>query len=83
MNDIRSFFVIDAIEKNAIDPVGCGDALLSYAALALYNSNNIVIASLLGSISAALESKIDGNDPISLKSLLKELSSLEFKMNQL
>jgi len=82
-NDYRSFFVIDAIEKNAIDPVGCGDALLSYAALALYNSNNIVIASLLGSISAALESKIDGNDPIALKNLLKELSSLEFKMNQL
>ena len=47
-NDFRSFFVIDAIEKNAIDPVGCGDALLSYAALGLYHSNNIVTASLLG-----------------------------------
>ena len=34
-NDVRSFFVIDALEKNAIDPVGCGDALL-HTHLCLY-----------------------------------------------
>ena len=82
-NDFRSFFVIDALEKHAIDPVGCGDALLSYAALGLFHSNNIVIGSLLGSISASLESKINGNEPITLEEILKKLSSLEVQLNQL
>ena len=82
-NDFRSFFVIDAIEKNAIDPVGCGDALLSYAALGLYHSNNIVTASLLGSISASLESIINGNEPISLNEILKKLTSIESQLNLL
>lgn len=78
-NDIRSFFVIDALEKNAIDPVGCGDALLAYASLALYRSNNIVIASIIGSISAALESKIDGNLPIKLNDVLHKIKELKSK----
>ena len=82
-NDFRSFFVIDALEKHAVDPVGCGDALLSYAALGLFHSKNIVISSLLGSISAALESKINGNEPITLDEILKKLSSLEVQLNQL
>ena len=82
-NDFRSFFVIDALEKHAVDPVGCGDALLSYAALGLFHSNNIVIGSLLGSISASLESKINGNEPITLEEILKKLSSLEVQLNQL
>ena len=77
LNDIRSFFVIDALEKNAIDPVGCGDALLSYASLSLYESKNIVIASILGSISAGIESTIDGNEPVRLNDVLKKLEKIE------
>lgn len=77
LNDIRSFFVIDALEKNAVDPVGCGDALLSYASLSLFESKNIVISSILGSISAGIESKIDGNEPVKLNDVLKELKKIE------
>ncbi|MDC3109140.1 PfkB family carbohydrate kinase [Alphaproteobacteria bacterium] len=76
-NDIRSFFVIDALEKNAIDPVGCGDALLSYASLSLFESKNIVISSILGSISASIESTIDGNEPVKLKDVLAKLDKIE------
>ena len=77
MNDIRSFFVIDALEKNAIDPVGCGDALLSYASLSLFESKNIVIASIIGSISAAIESTIDGNEPVKLRDVINKLDKIE------
>ncbi len=78
-NDIRSFFVIDALEKNAVDPVGCGDALLAYASLALFYSKNIVISSIIGSISAALESKIDGNLPINSNDVLSKITELREK----
>lgn len=78
-NDIRSFFVIDALEKNAVDPVGCGDALLAYASLALFYSKNIVISSIIGSVSAALESKIDGNLPIKLNDVLSKIKELKQK----
>jgi len=76
-NDFRSFFVIDALQKNIVDTVGCGDALLAYASLGLFVSKNPLIASILGSISAALLSLVDGNKPIPKAEVLKKISELE------
>jgi len=82
-NDMRSFFVMDAFEKNAIDPVGCGDALISYAALSLYVSKNPLIASILGSVSAGLLSLINGNIPILKSDVEKKLFQLENALNSI
>lgn len=82
-NDTRSFFVLDALEKNAVDPVGCGDALLSYASLALYVSKNPLIASILGSASAGLASLINGNIPILKVDIEKKLIQLENAANSI
>jgi sugar/nucleoside kinase (ribokinase family) len=82
-NDTRSFFVLDALEKNAVDPVGCGDALLSYASLALYVSKNPLIASILGSASAGLSSLINGNIPILKVDIEKKLIQLENAANSI
>lgn len=82
-NDMRSFFVMDAFEKNAVDPVGCGDALISYASLAMYVSKNPLIASILGSISAALLSLINGNIPIIKSDVEKKLLQLENAINSI
>ena len=75
--DLRSFFVIDALEKNAIDPVGCGDALISYASLGLYVSKNPLIASILGSISASILCRINGNLPVTKKQVKKKLDQIQ------
>jgi rfaE bifunctional protein kinase chain/domain/rfaE bifunctional protein nucleotidyltransferase chain/domain len=82
-NDMRSFFVMDAFEKNAVDPVGCGDALISYASLAMNVSKNPLIASILGSISAALLSLINGNIPIIKSDVEKKLLQLESAINSI
>jgi rfaE bifunctional protein kinase chain/domain len=82
-NDVRSFFVIDALEKNAIDPVGCGDALIAYATLGLYVSKNSVIASILGSISAGIMSKINGNIPIEKNSVIEKIAMLSNELKNL
>jgi len=82
-NDMRSFFVMDAFEKNAVDPVGCGDALISYASLAMHVSKNPLIASILGSISAALLSLINGNIPIIKSDVEKKLLQLENAINSI
>ena len=81
--DMRSFFVLDAFEKNAVDPVGCGDALLSYAAISLYLSKNPLIASILGSISAGLLSLISGNVPILKSNVEKKLIQIENALNSI
>ena len=82
-NDMRSFFVMDAFEKNAVDPVGCGDALIAYASLAMYVSKNPLIASILGSVSAALLSLINGNTPIIKLDVEKKLLQLENAINSI
>mgnify|MGYP001300466516 FL=1 len=82
-NDMRSFFVIDALEKHAIDSVGCGDALISYASLGLYITKNPLIASILGSISASIICKIDGNLPITKKQVEQRLLELDDELKTL
>ena len=82
-NDMRSFFVIDALEKNAIDPVGCGDALIAYASLALYVSKNSVIASIIGSVSASLMARINGNYPISKKNVREKIVTISMELKHL
>ena len=81
--DLRSFFVIDALEKNAIDPVGCGDALISYASLGLYVSKNPLIASILGSISASILCRINGNLPVTKKQVEKKLKQIQDELTSL
>jgi rfaE bifunctional protein kinase chain/domain/rfaE bifunctional protein nucleotidyltransferase chain/domain len=81
--DMRSFFVLDALERNAVDAVGCGDALLAYASISLYISKNPLIASILGSVSAGLLSLINGNSPILKSDVEKKLFQLENALNSI
>jgi sugar/nucleoside kinase (ribokinase family) len=63
--EVRSFFTVDTfVEGTALDPVGAGDALLSYATLSLVRKDCPVMASVLGSVAAALACERNGNDPV-------------------
>ncbi len=75
--DFRSFFVLDALEKNPFDTVGCGDAFLSYAAPGVLLSKSSVVGSILGTISSSIATRIEGNRPISHKEVKKKI--LEIK----
>jgi rfaE bifunctional protein kinase chain/domain len=72
-----SFFSLDALAENVIDPVGAGDALLAYSTLALALDKNIpVTASILGSVAAAIACETDGNNPVSPESVVKKLNNI-------
>jgi bifunctional ADP-heptose synthase (sugar kinase/adenylyltransferase) len=60
----REFFTVDSLVDRVLDPIGAGDALLSYAALALAAKDNIVLATILGSLGAAIVCERQGNQPI-------------------
>jgi sugar/nucleoside kinase (ribokinase family) len=57
--------------------VGSGDGLLAYAALSLFATNNAVIASVLGSLSAAIVCEHQGNVPVSPRDVLGKLERYE------
>jgi rfaE bifunctional protein kinase chain/domain len=75
--DVRAFFVVDSFAGNVVDAVGSGDALLAYATLAMARSGNAVIASVLGSMAAAIECEHDGNIPVTPDDVLKKLDQVE------
>ncbi len=75
--DVRSFFAVDSFAENVVDAVGSGDALLAYATLALKMTGNEVIASVLGSLAAAIECGKDGNIPVSHEDMRHKLQLLE------
>jgi rfaE bifunctional protein kinase chain/domain len=60
----REFFTVDSLVDRLVDPVGAGDALLAYASLALFATGNIVAASILGSVAAAVACEHQGNEPV-------------------
>ena len=74
---VRSFFTVDSFADRVVDPVGAGDALLSYATLAIIITKSNVIASILGSLAAAVACEHDGNNPVAPEAVLKKLESLE------
>lgn len=75
--NVRSFFTIDTFAGHVADAVGAGDALLAYATLSLVKTGCPVIASVLGSVAAALACEQDGNTPISPEAMLHRLDRLE------
>ncbi len=75
--DVRSFFTVDSFAHNVVDPVGAGDALLAYATLALVTTHSCVIASIVGSMAAAVACERDGNLPVTPADVLGKLQAAE------
>jgi len=75
--NVRSFFTVDALADRVVDPVGAGDALLSYATLSLASTKSNVIASILGALAAAVACEHDGNNPVDPGNVLKKINALE------
>ncbi len=75
--NVRSFFTIDSFADKVVDAVGAGDALLAYATLSLVATKSNVIASILGSLAAAVSCEHDGNNPVAPEEVLKKLAALE------
>jgi rfaE bifunctional protein kinase chain/domain len=73
----REFFTVDSFVENLVDPVGSGDALLAYGSLALRASGSIVIASILGSIGAAVSCEHSGNSPVRRQQVEEKIDRLE------
>jgi rfaE bifunctional protein kinase chain/domain len=71
--DVRAFFVVDTFAQNIVDAVGAGDALLAYATLSMVATGDAVIASILGSLAAAVECEHDGNSPVRPRQVLEKL----------
>lgn len=76
-NDLRSFFVVDSFVDRVVDAVGAGDALVSYATLAMVATRNEVVASILGAIAAAVECEHDGNIPVAPDAVRRKLETIE------
>jgi rfaE bifunctional protein kinase chain/domain/rfaE bifunctional protein nucleotidyltransferase chain/domain len=75
--NVRSFLTVDSLTDNVVDAVGAGDALLAYASLSLARGGSPVIASILGSVAAAIACERDGNEPIAPDEVLKKLQKLQ------
>lgn len=73
----RAFFTLDSFADKVVDPVGAGDALLAYATLALKATGSSVIASILGSMAAAVACEHDGNNPVAPEDVIKLMNTIE------
>jgi bifunctional ADP-heptose synthase (sugar kinase/adenylyltransferase) len=61
---------LPALSNHAIDPLGCGDALLACASLVLAAGGSPQAAAYLGSLAAGVEVQQLGNEPITVDSLM-------------
>lgn len=75
--DVRAFFSLDSFAHSVVDALGTGDALLAYAAPAMFLTGNAVIASVLGSLSAAVECEQEGNIPVTPDEVRAKIDQLE------
>ncbi len=81
-DDPRTVISVDSFAGNVADAVGAGDALLSYACLAMVESKgNEAIASILGNIAAGLECEYDGNKEVTPQAMKAKISKIESHMH--
>jgi len=73
----REFFTVDSFVEHLVDPVGAGDALLAYASLSLKATGNLVVASILGSIGAAVACEHPGNLPVQVPQVEEKIERIE------
>ena len=73
----RDFFALDSFADQVVDPIGAGDALLAYASLVLASTQNLLMASILGAIGAAVACERQGNVPVSPVEVEEKISALE------
>lgn len=76
-DDPRAFFTIDSFVERLVDPVGAGDALLAYSTLSLLATKSEVIASILGSMAAAVACEKEGNNSVSPQEVLEVIDVQE------
>jgi rfaE bifunctional protein kinase chain/domain/rfaE bifunctional protein nucleotidyltransferase chain/domain len=70
------YFAVDSFTNDPVDPVGAGDALLSYATLSMLATNNEVIATIIGSIAAACECEQEGNVPVTPEMIIARIEEI-------
>jgi bifunctional ADP-heptose synthase (sugar kinase/adenylyltransferase) len=74
---LDSFFVIDSFVDRLVDAVGAGDALLAYATLAMLTDRDAAVATILGTMAAAVECECDGNLPVTPDDLRSKIAAVE------
>jgi sugar/nucleoside kinase (ribokinase family) len=74
---LDSFFALDSFADGVKDAVGAGDALLAYATLSMLATGDPVVATILGSIAAAIECETDGNVAVRSDDVLAKLDTIE------
>jgi rfaE bifunctional protein kinase chain/domain/rfaE bifunctional protein nucleotidyltransferase chain/domain len=66
---------LPALSGHAVDPLGCGDALLATASLALAAGGSNQAAAFLGSLAAGIEVQRVGNIPVTTDQLMAKVNS--------
>ena len=74
-------FSIPSFVNKLVDAVGAGDALLAYSTLSLISGSNLLASTIVGSIAAACECEIDGNQAIEVNKVKNKILSLKEKFN--
>lgn len=70
-------YTVSSFVNRLVDAVGAGDALLAYSTLALKATGSALIASILGSIAAAIECERDGNIPVTASDVAERIGEIE------
>jgi sugar/nucleoside kinase (ribokinase family) len=69
--------VIDSFVDRLVDAVGAGDALLAYSTLAMLAVRDAPMATILGSMAAAVECECDGNIPVTVDDMRGKIDAIE------
>lgn len=67
---------VPALTPHAVDQLGCGDALLASATLAMASGASLLAAGLLGAAAASVEARRLGNIPVGATELRREVGRL-------
>ena len=70
-------FSIPSFVKVLVDAVGAGDALLAYSTLTMLTGKSLLAASIVGSLAAACECEVEGNEAIDSQKVQEKIKNVK------
>jgi len=74
------YITLDPFVENLKDANGAGDALLAYSSAALFKKKSLIMASIIGIISASCKCEKKGNTPIKIDEIINKINKIKKQM---
>lgn len=73
----KDYISLDPVVDKVIDTSGAGDAMLAFSSATLFQTNSLILSSIMGILAASCKCETEGNIPVTINQLYKKIDNIK------